>query len=71
LPALTIAQLYNSRCRLELFFKVVTENLRIKHFVRDDGERGQDAGLIAICIYVLLAVVRNELELEVRPSQIL
>jgi len=32
LPALTIAQLYKSRWGVELFFKWIKQNLRIKHF---------------------------------------
>ena len=32
LPALTIAQLYKCRWRVELFFKWVKQNLKIKHF---------------------------------------
>src|ERR1043166_3910384 len=31
LPALTIAQLYKARWRVELFFKWIKQNLRIKH----------------------------------------
>jgi hypothetical protein len=32
LPSLTVAQLYKGRWRVELFFKWVKQNLRIKHF---------------------------------------
>ena len=45
LPALTIAQLYKCRWQVELFFKWIKQNLRIKHFLRHHRQRGQDPGL--------------------------
>src|SRR5664279_487097 len=71
LPALTIAQLYKCRWRVELFFKWVKQNLRIKHFFGTTDNAVKTQVWIAVCVYVLVAILRKELGLEVRLSQIL
>lgn len=71
LPALTIAQLYKSRWRVELFFKWVKQNLRIKHFFGTSDKAVKTQVWIAVCVYVLVAIMRKELELELSLSQIL
>ena len=71
LPALTIAQLYQSRWQVELFFKWIKQNLRIKHFFGTTDNAVKTQVWIAICVYVLVAIVRKELGLELSLSQIL
>ena len=71
LPALVIAQLYKSRWQVELFFKWIKQNLRIKHFFGTTENAVKTQVWIAICIYVLVAIVRKELGLEMSLSQIL
>ena len=71
LPPLTIAQLYKSRWRVELFFKWVKQNLRIKHFYGTSPNAVKTQVWIAICVYVLVAIVRKEFGLEASLSQIL
>jgi IS4 transposase len=71
LPPLTIAQLYKSRWRVELFFKWIKQNLRIKHFFGTTDNAVKTQVWIAICVYVLVAIVRKELGLELSLSQIL
>jgi hypothetical protein len=71
LPALTIAQLYKCRWRVELFFKWVKQNLRIKHFYGTSPNAVKTQVWIAICVYVLVAIVRKEFGLEASLSQIL
>jgi hypothetical protein len=71
LPALTIAQLYKCRWRVELFFKWIKQNLRIKHFFGTTENAVKTQVWIAICVYVLVAIVRKELRLELSLSQIL
>jgi hypothetical protein len=71
LPALTIARLYKSRWRVELFFKWIKQNLRIKHFFGTSDNAVKTQVWIAICVYVLVAIVRKELGLELSLSQIL
>jgi len=71
LPAKTICALYKSRWRVELFFKWVKQNLRIKHFFGTSDNAVKTQVWIAICVYVLVAIVRKELGLELSLSQIL
>jgi hypothetical protein len=71
LPALRIAQLYKCRWRVELFFKWIKQNLRIKHFFGTTENAVKTQVWIAICVYVLVAIVRKELGLELSLSQIL
>ncbi len=71
LPALIIAQLYKARWRVELFFKWVKQNLRIKHFFGTSDNAVKPQVWIAICNYVLVAIIRKELRLELSLSQIL
>jgi hypothetical protein len=71
LPALIIAQLYKSRWGVELFFKWIKQNLRIKHFFGTTDNAVKTQVWIAICVYVLVAIVRKELQLDLSLSQIL
>jgi hypothetical protein len=71
LPALTIAHLYKLRWRVELFFKWIKQNLRIKHFFGTTDNAVKTQVWIAVCVYVLAAIVRKELSLEPSLSQIL
>jgi transposase len=71
LPALIIAQLYKLRWRVELFFKWIKQNLRIKHFFGTSDNAVKTQVWIAVCVYVLVAIVRKELRLELSLSQIL
>jgi Domain of unknown function (DUF4372)/Transposase DDE domain len=71
LPALAIAQLYKLRWRVELFFKWIKQNLRIKHFYGTSDTAVKTQVWIAACVYVLVAIIRKELALELSLSQML
>ena len=71
MPALTLAQLYKGRWQVELFFKWIKQNLRIQHFFGTSDNAVKTQVWIAICVYVLVAIVRKELKLEMSLSQIL
>ncbi len=71
LPALTIAQLYKSRWQVELFFKWIKQNLRIKSFYGTSDNAVRVQIWIAISIYVLVAIVKKELGLDRSLSEIL
>src|SRR5216684_6542924 len=71
LPALTIAQIYKCRWQVELFFKWVKQHLRIKTFFGTSKNAVKTQIWIAISIYVLVAIVRKRLGLEVSLYQIL
>jgi hypothetical protein len=71
LPALTIAQLYKCRWQVELFFKWIKQNLRIKHFFGNSANAVKTQVWIAVCVYILVAILRKELRLHMSLSQIL
>jgi len=71
LPAKAIAHLYKLRWRVELFFKWIKQNLRIKHFFGTSDNAVKTQVWIAICVYVLVAILRKQLRLELSLSQIL
>jgi len=71
LPALTIARLYKRRWQVELFFKWIKQHLRIKAFYGTTPNAVQTQIWIAVCVYVLVAIVKKELHLECSMHQIL
>ena len=71
LPALTIAQIYKSRWRIELFFKWIKQHLRIKAFYGRSLNAVKTQIWIAISTYLLVAIVKKELRLELSLYTIL
>ena len=71
LPALTIAKLYRCRWQVELFFKWIKQNLRIKAFYGTSDNAVKTQIWIAICVYVLVAIVKKELKIERSLGEIL
>jgi hypothetical protein len=63
LPAQTIALLYKSRWQVELFFKWIKQHLRIKSFFGTSANAVKTQVWIAICIYVLVAILKKQLDL--------
>ena len=64
LPSLTIAALYKSRWQVELFFKWIKQHLRIKRFLGNSENAVKTQIWCAISTYVLIAIVKKELQLE-------
>ena len=64
LPALTICALYKSRWQVELFFKWIKQHLRIKHFLGNSENAVKTQVWCAVATYVLIAIVRKELQVE-------
>src|SRR6266496_546764 len=71
LPALTIALIYKSRWQVELFFKWIKQHLRIKAFYGTSENAVKTQIWIAVSVYVLVAIVRKRLGLEISIYQIL
>jgi transposase len=71
LDALQIAQLYKSRWQVELFFKWIKQNLRIKAFVGNSANAVKTQIWTAICAYVLVAIVKKRLQLTATLHTIL
>ena len=64
IDALTIAQLYKSRWKVELFFKWIKQHLRIKAFFGTSENAVKTQVWIAVSIYVLIAIIKKRLSLE-------
>ena len=64
LPPLTICALYKSRWQVELFFKWIKQHLRIKQFYGTSENAVKTQIWSAVCVYVLVAIVKKELQLD-------
>jgi IS4 transposase len=71
LPPLVIAQLYRSRWKVELFFKWIKQNLRIKKFYGTSKNALKTQIWIAISIYLLVAIVKKQLGIDASLYRIL
>jgi hypothetical protein len=58
LAASTIAEIYKARWQIELFFKWIKQNLKIKSFLGTSRNAVMTQIWIAICIYLLLAYLK-------------
>ena len=65
LSATMIAALYKKRWAVELFFKWIKQNLRIKHFYGTSENAVKTQIWIAVCVYVLAAIIKIDLALDV------
>lgn len=71
LPAHTIAQLYKCRWQIELFFKWIKQNLRIKAFFGCSANAVKTQIWISVATYVLIAIIKKRLGLSQSLSTIL
>jgi len=71
LPALTIAEIYRCRWQVELFFKWIKQHLRIKAFYGTSENAVKIQIWIAISVYVLVAIVKKRLNLNLSLYTIL
>ena len=71
LPALTIAKLFQCRWQIEIFFKWIKQHLRIKAFYGTTENAVKTQIWIAIAVYVLVAIVKKQLHLDLSLYTIL
>jgi hypothetical protein len=71
LSAKTISDLYRSRWQVELFFKWIKQHLRIKAFFGRTENAVKTQIWIAISTYVLVAIVKKELKINLNLYTIL
>jgi len=64
LPAMTITNLFKQRWQIELFFKWIKQNLKIKSFYGNTPNAVKTQVCIAISVYVLLAIIKKKLKIE-------
>jgi hypothetical protein len=71
MPALTIAAIYKSRWHIELFFKWIKQNLRIKAFYGTSINAVKTQIWIAICVYLMVACLNKMHGINENLSRIL
>jgi len=69
--ALEIATLYKCRWQVELFFKWIKQHLRIKAFFGTSENAVKTQIWIAVSIYVMVAIIKKQLKLELSLYTIL
>ena len=71
IPAYTVAELYRYRWQVELFFKWIKQHLKIKSFFGVSENAVKTQIWIAISVYVLVAIIKKRLNLEIELYTIL
>jgi len=71
LAAKTIADIYKSRWQVELFFKWIKQNLKIKSFIGTSKNAVMTQIWIAMCVYLLLAFLKFQSGLHKSMQQII
>ena len=65
-PAMSIARIYRLRWRIELFFRWIKGHLRIKHYYGTSANAVKTQIWIAVCVYLMVAILHKELRLPGR-----
>jgi putative transposase len=71
LAARTIADVYKARWQVELFFKWIKQNLKIKSFVGTSKNAVMTQIWIALCVYLLIAFIKFQSKIQISMQQIL
>lgn len=71
LAAKTIADIYKARWQVELFFKWIKQNLKIKSFVGRSKNAVMTQLWIAMCVYLLIAFLKFQSSLTKSMQQLL
>lgn len=68
--AKTIADIYKQRWQVELFFKWIKQNLKIKAFVGNTDNAVMTQVMIALCVYLILAYLKFQSRITQSLQQI-
>lgn len=71
LSAKVVADLYKERWQIELFFKWIKQNLKIKTFLGTSKNAVLTQIWIAMCVYLVLAYIKFSAKLKITMQQIL
>lgn len=71
LPSETIAALYKARWEIEIFFKWLKQNLKVKSFYGTSPNAVKTQIWVAMIVYLILAILKERYQLESRLSQLL
>lgn len=64
LPAAVIADIYQKRWQIELFFKWIKQHLKIKSFYGNSANAVKTQVWIAISVYLLIAITKKKLDIS-------
>jgi hypothetical protein len=71
LPAATVADLYKERWQIELFFKWIKQNLKVKTFLGTSENAVLTQLWIALCVYLVLAWLKFMSKFDLSMQQML
>ena len=71
LAAKTVADLYQARWQVELFFKWIKQNLKLKSFIGTSNNAVMTQIWIALCVYLRLAFIKFQSRLDKSLQQML
>jgi transposase len=71
IAAAEVALLYKHRWQIELFFKWIKQHLKIKRFWGESENAVKTQIWIAICTYLMVAIIKKELKIERNLYEIL
>ena len=71
LDAKTIAELYKERWQIELFFKWIKQNLKVKTFLGTSRNAVLTQIWIALCVYILLAFLKFKAKVDLSMQQMI
>ena len=66
-----VALLYKHRWQIELFFKWIKQHLKVKKFWGESENAVKTQIWIAICTYLMMAIVKKELKIDKSLYEIL
>ena len=71
ISSLLVAELYKNRWQIELFFKWLKQHLKIKKFWGTTENAVRIQIYVAICTYLLVTIVKNDMKLERSTYEVL
>jgi hypothetical protein len=71
ISAMEVAFLYKHRWKIELFFKWIKQHLKIKRFWGESENAVKTQIWIAVCTYLMVAIVKKQLKIERNLHEIL
>ena len=60
----TVAEIYKQRWQVELFFKWIKQNLKIKSFLGTTDNAVMTQIMVALCVYLILAFIKFQSKLQ-------
>ena len=69
--ATTVAEIYKQRWQVELFFKWIKQNLKIKSFLGTTDNAVMTQIMVALCVYLILAFIKFQSKLKQSLQQMI